>query len=106
MHSQSPANASLHQKDANWSSISCSTLLALCIAKGDTGKLLKAITSILMSPKILSGQLIQLPQSIIKLQRSVHSVALGKLNIPDYYAYGVSQNSLIDYVSTIIEKYR
>ncbi|XP_062536745.1 E3 ubiquitin-protein ligase highwire-like [Armigeres subalbatus] len=97
MHSQSPANAILHQKDANWSSISCSTLLALCIAKGDTGKLLKAITSILMSPKILSGQLIQLPQSIIKLQRSVHSVALGKLNIPDYYAYGISQNSLIDH---------
>ncbi|XP_055524898.1 E3 ubiquitin-protein ligase highwire isoform X3 [Wyeomyia smithii] len=97
MHSQSPANVNLHQKDFNWSSISCSTLLALCTAKGDTGKLLKAVTSILMSPKILSAQLIQLPQSIIKLQRSVHSVALSKLNIPDYYSYGISQNSLIDY---------
>ncbi|XP_055618511.1 E3 ubiquitin-protein ligase highwire isoform X2 [Toxorhynchites rutilus septentrionalis] len=97
MHSQSPVNVSLHQKDTSWSSISCSTLLALCTAKGDTGKLLKAVTSILMSPKILSGQLIQLPQSIIKLQRSVQSVALGKCNIPDYYTYGISQNSLIDY---------
>lgn len=43
--------------------------------------------------------MIQLPQSIIKLQRSVQSVALGKLSIPDYYTYGISQNSLIDYVS-------
>ncbi|XP_055587703.1 E3 ubiquitin-protein ligase highwire isoform X4 [Uranotaenia lowii] len=100
MHSQSPAAGSNinHQKEnLNWSSISCSTLLALCTAKGDTGKLLKAVTSILMSPKILSGQLIQLPQSIIKLQRSVHSVALGQLNLPDYYAYGIAQHSLIDY---------
>ncbi|XP_058468268.1 E3 ubiquitin-protein ligase highwire isoform X2 [Malaya genurostris] len=97
MHTQSPGNANTHSKDINWSSISCSTLLALCTAKGDTGKLLKAVTSILMSPKILSAQLIQLPFSIIKLQRSVHSVALSKLNIPDYYTYGISQNSLIDY---------
>ncbi|KAL9694804.1 hypothetical protein quinque_014089 [Culex quinquefasciatus] len=97
MHNQPPPNMGLHHKDTNWSSISCSTLLALCTVHGDTGKILKAVTSILMSPKILSGQMIQLPQSIIKLQRSVQSVALGKLSIPDYYTYGISQNSLIDY---------
>ena len=86
-----------NQKDVNWSSLSCSTLLALCVARGDTGKLLKAITSIFMSSKILSGQIIQLPHSVVKLQRSVHSVALGRLNTPDYFSHGIVHDSLVDH---------
>lgn len=44
---------------SNWSSIACSALLGLCIARGDTGKTLKAISALVMSPKMLSGQNIQ-----------------------------------------------
>lgn len=44
---------------SNWSSIACSALLGLCIARGDTGKTIKAIAALIMSPKILSGQKIQ-----------------------------------------------
>lgn len=43
----------------NWSSIACSTLLGLCVARGDTGKTIKTIAALIMSPKILSGQNIQ-----------------------------------------------
>lgn len=43
----------------NWSSIACSALLGLCVARGDTGKTIKAIAALIMSPKILSGQNIQ-----------------------------------------------
>lgn len=44
---------------SNWSSIACSALLGLCIARGDTGKTIKAIAALTMSPKILSEQKIQ-----------------------------------------------
>lgn len=43
----------------NWSGIACSALLGLCVARGDTGKTLKAIAALLMSPKTLSEQYIQ-----------------------------------------------
>lgn len=44
---------------SNWSSIACSALLGLCVARGDTGKTLKAIAALIMSTKILSEQNIQ-----------------------------------------------
>lgn len=43
----------------NWSAIGCSALLGLCVARGDTGKTLKAISALLMSPKLLATQNIQ-----------------------------------------------
>lgn len=44
---------------SNWSSVACSALLGLCVARGDTGKTLKAISALIMSSKILSEQNIQ-----------------------------------------------
>lgn len=44
---------------SNWSSVACSALLGLCVARGDTGKTLKAIAALIMSTKILSEQNIQ-----------------------------------------------
>lgn len=44
---------------SNWSSVACSAVLGLCIARGDTGKTIKAIAALIMSPKILSEQKIQ-----------------------------------------------
>lgn len=43
----------------NWSALGCSSLLGLCVARGDTGKTLKAIAALLMSPKTLANQHIQ-----------------------------------------------
>lgn len=49
---------------SNWSSIACSALLGLCVARGDTGKTIKAIAALIMSPKILSEQKIQVTNEI------------------------------------------
>lgn len=86
------ANADL----SNWSSIACSALLGLCVARGDTGKTLNAIAALIMSSKILSAQLIQLPLVLSTLQRSIHSVALGKPTKPDFYQNGVPKMALIE----------
>lgn len=83
----------------NWSATGCSALLGLCVARGDTGKILKAIAALLMTPKILSIQNIQLPYVLSTLQRSVFSVALGKPSKPDFFKTGIPKNSMIDQFS-------
>lgn len=80
----------------NWSAISCSVLLALCVARGDTGKIIKAITSILMSTNSILTQSIKLPEILIKLQKSVECAALGRPEKPTFFEHGIPQNSLID----------
>lgn len=79
----------------SWSAIGCSTLLALCVARGDTGKTLRAVAALLMSPNAAAHQSIQLPLVMSTLQRSIISVALGHPSKPDYLRNGVPQRSLI-----------
>lgn len=71
-------------------------LLALCVARGDTGKIIKAITSILMSTNAVLSQPIKLPEILIKLQRSVECAALGRPEKPTFFEQGIPINSLID----------
>jgi RCR-type E3 ubiquitin transferase len=94
--SQKSSTKECNDERRNWSAISCSVLLSLCIARGDTGKMIKAITSILMSSNSLLTQSIKLPDILIKLQKSVECAALGKLEKPRFYEYGVPKESLID----------
>ncbi|XP_054087808.1 E3 ubiquitin-protein ligase highwire isoform X1 [Zeugodacus cucurbitae] len=82
--------------EANWSAMACAALIGLCIARGDTGKILKAIAAMLMSPKQLSTQIIQLPAVLSSLQRTVMSAALNKPTRPDFHTHGIPVNSLID----------
>ncbi|TDG40226.1 hypothetical protein AWZ03_013349 [Drosophila navojoa] len=82
--------------EANWSAMACAALLGLCIARGDTGKMLKAIAAMLMSPRQLSAQIIQLPAVLASLQHTVVSAALNKPTRPDFHTHGVPHNSLID----------
>ncbi|ALC49441.1 hiw [Drosophila busckii] len=82
--------------EANWSAMACAALIGLCIARGDTGKMLKAIAAMLMSPRQLSAQIVQLPAVLASLQHTVVSAALNKPTRPDFYTHGVPQNSLID----------
>lgn len=79
-----------------WNAISCSVLLAFCIARGNTGKIIKAITSILMSSNAALAQTIKLPDILIKLQKSVECAILGSPEKPTFYEHGIPQNSLID----------
>lgn len=79
-----------------WSSIACSALIGLCAARGDTGKILKAIAALLMSPKLLSSQTIQLPLVLSSLQRTVICTILNKPTKPEFHTHGVPKNSLID----------
>lgn len=80
----------------NWSSIACSAVLGLCIARGDTGKTLKALAALIMLPKHLSGQNIQLPMVQATLQRSICSVALGKPSRPDFFHNGIQKTALVE----------
>lgn len=52
---------------SSWSSIACSALIGLCIARGDTGKTIKAISALIMSPRVLSGQNIQVCITIVSI---------------------------------------
>lgn len=79
----------------SWSAIGCSTLLALCVARGDTGKTLRAVAALLMSTNAAAHQCIQLPSVFCTLQRSIISVALGHATRPDYLRNGVPRRSLI-----------
>jgi len=88
--------------EANWSAMACAALLGLCIARGDTGKMLKAIAAMLMSPRQLSAQIVQLPAVLAALQHTVISAALNKPTRPDFHSHGVPQNSLIDEVSNLV----
>ncbi|XP_067640218.1 E3 ubiquitin-protein ligase highwire isoform X3 [Eurosta solidaginis] len=82
--------------EANWSAMACAALIGLCIARGDTGKILKAIAAMLMSPKQLTTQIIQLPAVLSTLQNTVMSAALNKPTRPDFHTNGVPLNSLVD----------
>ncbi|XP_023291814.2 E3 ubiquitin-protein ligase highwire [Lucilia cuprina] len=82
--------------ETDWSAVACSALVGLCIARGDTGKMLKAIAALIMSPRHLSSQRIQMPAVLGMLQRTVISAALGKPTCPDFYTKGVPVNSLVD----------
>lgn len=84
--------------EGDWSAVACSALVGLCIARGDTGKMLKAIAALIMSPRHLSSQRIQMPAGLGMLQRTVISAALAKPTCPDFYTKGVPANSLVDEV--------
>ncbi|KAL1456648.1 hypothetical protein WDU94_001361, partial [Cyamophila willieti] len=73
--------------------ISCSCLLSLVTVRGETSKILQAITMLLMSPRRLSLQSIYLPQVMTSLQKSVQSVVLEKLVAPDFISHGVPKSS-------------
>lgn len=88
-----------NEEKKNWCAIACSVLLSFIVARGDTGKIIKAITSILMSSNAALSQQIKLPEILIKLQKSVECAALGKPERPTFFEYGIPQNSLIDEVS-------
>lgn len=79
----------------SWSAVACSALLGLCVARGDTGKMLKAIAAMLMSPPAFSTQSIQLPTVLNILQRSVLAVALKRPTLPDIIRNGIPINSHI-----------
>lgn len=79
----------------SWSAVACSALIGLCVARGDTGKMLKAISAMLMSPPSTFSQSIQLPVVLTTLQRSVVAVALNRPSKPDLLHNGVPLNSAL-----------
>lgn len=81
-----------------WSAMACSALIGLCIARGDTGRLLKAIAGMLMAPKQVSMQRIEMPMVLGSLQRTVASAALSRPAHLNFHATGLPKNSLIDEV--------
>ncbi|XP_064119634.1 E3 ubiquitin-protein ligase MYCBP2-like isoform X5 [Macrobrachium nipponense] len=82
--------------------VACACLLSLVVARGETGKFLRATADILMTSRQLASQSIQVPVILTFLQRSVHAVLLGKTSRPDWLTGGVPKSSLIDKFSVKI----
>ncbi|CAL4118247.1 unnamed protein product, partial [Meganyctiphanes norvegica] len=76
--------------------VACACLLSLVVARGETGKFLRATADILMTSRQLASQSIQVPVILTFLQRSVHAVLLGKTSRPDWLTSGVPNSALID----------
>ncbi|KAL0280278.1 UNVERIFIED_CONTAM: hypothetical protein PYX00_001618 [Menopon gallinae] len=76
--------------------IACSCLLSLVVVRGSTGKLLAAAAALLMSPKQIANQNVQLPLVMTALQRSLHAVLLGKISRPDWITHGIPNQSRVD----------
>ncbi|KAF5304147.1 hypothetical protein FQA39_LY01932 [Lamprigera yunnana] len=76
--------------------IACACLLSLVVVRGDTGKFLSATAALLMCPRALAMQNIQMPAVLTSLQRSIHGILLGKIMRPDWITHGVPMNSKID----------
>lgn len=89
--SQDPNRASAD----SWSGMGCSALLALCVARGDTGKTMRAITALLICHHSQADQPIQLPRILTSLQRTVFAVALGHPATPNFLHCGIPKRSLI-----------
>ncbi|KAK7079005.1 E3 ubiquitin-protein ligase mycbp2, partial [Halocaridina rubra] len=82
--------------------VACACLLSLVVARGESGKFLRATADILMTSRQLASQSIQVPIILTFLQRSVHAVLLGKTSRPDWLTGGVPKSSLIDKFSVKI----
>ncbi|XP_034942184.1 E3 ubiquitin-protein ligase MYCBP2-like [Chelonus insularis] len=75
--------------------VACACLLSLVVVRGNTGRLLTAIAALLMCPRALATQNIQMPAVLASLQRSVEAVLLGKVSRPDWMTYGIPKSSKI-----------
>ncbi|RWS30275.1 E3 ubiquitin-protein ligase MYCBP2-like isoform X6, partial [Leptotrombidium deliense] len=83
--------------EALMKSFACSSLLSLVVARGDTGKMLSAISVLLTSPHLLcNADEIETPTILMSLQRSVHAVLLGKTTRPLWLTHGFPCKSLCD----------
>lgn len=76
------------------SSLACACLLSLVIARGDTGKLLSAVASLLMSPSSLATQQLHVPTILVRLQQSAQAVLLGRTQLPEWLSEGVKASAL------------
>ena len=61
-------------------SLACTCLLSLVVARGDTGKLLSAVAAMLMSPPALATQQMKVATShrVLKLQSYLSCIDLSK----------------------------
>ena len=76
--------------------LACSCLLALAVAGGSTGHLLRSTAALLMSPRYTACELILLPAILASLQRSVHSILIRRTVHPDFMSHGVPVSCLVD----------
>ena len=74
--------------------LACACLLSIAVSLGDTGKLLRASSAMLMSHK--GSESIVMPNILVSLQRSVVSVMLAKIETPDHMTQGVLKSSCLD----------
>lgn len=77
----------------SWSAVASAALIGLCVSRGDTGKTLRAISALLMSPQSTFAQPIRLPVVLTTLQRSVIAVALNRPSKPDILHNGIPLHS-------------
>ncbi|RWS17339.1 E3 ubiquitin-protein ligase MYCBP2-like isoform X4 [Dinothrombium tinctorium] len=78
-------------------SFACSSLLSLVVARGDTGKMLTAVSALLTNPHFVhNNDEIETPAILMSLQRCVHTMLLGKTTRPHWLTHGFPKKSLCD----------
>ncbi|KAG5884565.1 hypothetical protein JTB14_006591 [Gonioctena quinquepunctata] len=88
--------SSVPNDGSHFTAVACACLLSLVVVRGDTGKYLSAAAALLMCPRALSLQNIQMPAVLSSLQKSVHGVLLGKIVRPAWITHGVPATSKIE----------
>jgi hypothetical protein len=81
--------------EAELRSLACACLLSFVVALGDTGKLIKASTTLIMAPGADHDSIV-MPGIMVSLQRSVTSVMLGKTEHPTFLSHGVPRAAVLD----------
>ncbi|XP_060843295.1 E3 ubiquitin-protein ligase MYCBP2 isoform X2 [Rhopalosiphum padi] len=79
----------------DFKAVSCSCLISLVIVRGDTGKILNTLTTLIMCPNSASPRKIILPKVLTSLQKCVRVLTYGDYETPDWMSNGVPKSSEI-----------
>ncbi|XP_050423071.1 E3 ubiquitin-protein ligase MYCBP2 isoform X2 [Adelges cooleyi] len=75
--------------------VACSCLISLVIVRGDTGKILNTLATLLMCTHDSSPRKIILPKVLINLQKFVRVLTHGDYEAPDWMNFGIPKSSEI-----------
>ncbi|XP_077301662.1 E3 ubiquitin-protein ligase MYCBP2-like [Arctopsyche grandis] len=89
-------NSSHPDDGANMAAVAASSLVALVLAKANTGQIFKAILTLLTSPRPLEDQKVFLPKICAQLQKSAQALVLGTTTFIDWITHGVPKSSIYD----------
>ncbi|ESN98983.1 hypothetical protein HELRODRAFT_66971, partial [Helobdella robusta] len=77
------------------SSLACSCLISLVLARGDTGMILAALSAMFILPCKFAQQQIKLPSILFTLHKSVDAMLIGRLPLGTWFDRGLKRNGRV-----------